>query len=48
MNYVFRLSKHNKHTLEWDKCLYYDVETAKWDETFDDEHRQLLNIRKKE
>jgi len=46
MNYAFRLSKHNKHTLEWDKCLYYDVETAKWDETFDDEHRQLLNIRK--
>jgi len=30
MNYAFRLSKHNKHTLEWDKCLYYDVETAKW------------------
>ncbi len=37
MNYAFRLSEHSKHTLEWDKCLYYDVETAKWDETFDDE-----------
>ena len=46
MNYAFRLSEHKKKHLVWDQCMYYDVETAAWHETFDDEQRQLLNIRK--
>lgn len=44
MNYAFRLSEHSKQDLIWDKCLYYDVETAPYDKPFDD--LEYLDIRR--
>ena len=44
MSYKFRLSQHKTKHLEWDKVLYFDVETAKYNEPFD-EYGHLLDIR---
>ncbi len=43
MNYQFRLSEHKTKELVWHECLYYDVETAAYNQNFDDVNN--LNIR---
>lgn len=45
-SYEFKLQEKKTKELVWSDCLYYDVETAPWNEPFsEDEDYKYLNIR---
>jgi len=47
MTYQFSLREKKTKELVWNRCMYYDVETAPWNEPFkqQDDNYKYLNIR---